>query len=391
MTLDRREFIRRSALAGAALGLGGAAAALPGCSPGAEDAEHAAGGGRPSLRILILGGTGFIGIHETEYALGRGHEVTLFNRGLTNPQLFADLEKLRGDRDGDLSALSGRSWDVVIDNSATVPRRIRQAAELLRDATDLYVYVSSSGVYYPYREAGLNEDSPTQVLDDPETEEVTGETFGGLKALCEQAVHAAYGARALIVRPVLISGPWDYTDRSIYWPRRLAAGGEVLAPGDGGDPFQLIDARDLTSWMVRMAEAGETGTFNAVGPRSPSSIADALTEMSAVSEDGVRLTWADTDFLLDQGVAPWSELCCWIPPRDEYLGMTQIDGARAWAKGLTVRSQLETARDILAWHAEPGRRGRPAATRYEIQPEPVAGLAADKEARVLAAWHAQAG
>ncbi len=388
MALDRRDFLRRSALAGAALGLGGGTSSLLGCAqPG--DANQGQADQARSLQILILGGTGFIGIHEAEYAMSRGHEVTLFNRGLTNPNLFPGLEKLRGDRDGDLSALAGRRWDVVIDNSATVPRRIDDAAAILADATDRYVYVSSSGVYYPYLEAGLTEESQTQVLEDTTTEEVNGETFGGLKSLCEDAVHRAYGDRALVVRPVLISGPWDYTDRSTYWPSRLARGGEVLAPGDGTDPFQLIDARDLTGWMVRMAEAGEMGTYNAVGPQSPMTMRDALTEMAAVASSEVSLAWADTDFLLEQDVAPWGEMCCWIPPRGDYLGMTQIDGSKAWAKGLTVRSQLETAQDILAWLDEPGRRGESAATRFEMQPEPAAGLDADKEARVLGAWHAR--
>jgi len=390
MTLDRRDFLRRSALAGAAVGLGGGVGSLIGCGPTTDASESPADASQRSLRILILGGTGFIGIHEAEYAMSRGHEVTLFNRGLTNPHLFPNLEKLQGDRDGDLTALEGRTWDVVIDNCATVPRRIREAAAVLRDATDLYVYVSSSGVYYPYLAAGLHEESPTQVLDDPTVEEVTGGTFGGLKALCEEAVHEAYPGRAMVVRPVLISGPWDYTDRSIYWPMRMARGGEVLAPGDGTDPFQLIDARDLTAWMVRMAEASGTGTYNCVGPESPMTMAGALEEIAQVSASPVTLTWADTDFLLEHEVAPWGEMCTWIPPRGDYVGMTQIDGRKAWAKGLTCRSQLETARDILAWHSEPGRREGPTRTRYEMQAEPVAGLAAEKETRVLEAWHALA-
>lgn len=386
MRVSRRGFLRASA----ALGLGAGATSLLGCRPGEGSAGRTGEGATESLRILVLGGTGFIGIHQVEYAQARGHEVTLFNRGLTNPHLFPGLEKLRGDRDGDLAALTGRTWDVVIDNCATVPRRITEAAQTLRDATDLYVYVSSSGVYYPYTEPGLHEGSPTQLLDDPTVEEVTGETFGGLKALCEEAVREAYGDRALIVRPVLIGGPWDYTDRSIYWPVRLARGGEVLAPGDGSDPFQLIDARDLTAWMVRMAEAGETGTYNCVGPDEATTMADALGQMSEVAEQPVHLTWADTDFLLEHDVAPWGEMCAWIPPRGDYTGMTRIDGSQAWAKGLTCRPLAETARDIVAWHRTPRHREGPAATRYERQAEPAAGLAPDKERRVLSEWHALA-
>ncbi len=378
MSLARRDFLRISATAGAA-------AALGACGREAETSDR---GGRP-LQVLVLGGTGFIGIHQVEYAWARGHDVTLFNRGRTNPHLFPDVRKLVGDRDSDLSALETGEWDVVIDNSATVPRRVRDACRLLSDRVGRYVYTSSSGVYYPYLDTGLAEDAPVQQLDDPTVEEVNGLTFGGLKALCEQEVRDAFGDRALIIRPVLIGGPWDYTDRSTYWPTRLARGGDVLAPGDGSDSFQLIDARDLTGWMVRMAENGESGTYNAVGPDRPTTVAQALGEMrDAVASEGTELHWADTDFLLDQGVRPWSEMTCWIPPRDDYVGMTSIAGDAAWAKGLTCRSYADSARDVVAWHARPRHRSGPAATPFERQAEPVAGLAAEKETRVLEAWRA---
>lgn len=386
MSLVRRDFLRLSAMAGAA-------AALGACDGTADDTAAGAGsndGVRP-LRVLVLGGTGFIGVHQVEYARSRGHAVTMFNRGLTNPQLFPDVPRLVGDRDGDLAALASGEWDVVIDNSATVPRLVKDTCDLLSDRVGRYVYTSSTGVYYPYLSAGLDENAPLQQLEDPTVEEVNGLTFGGLKALCEQQVRDSFGDRALVVRPVLIGGPWDYTDRSIYWPTRMARGGNVLAPGDGSDSWQLIDARDLSGWMIRMAEAGESGTYNAVGPEQDTTFAQALDEIrAAVAPDGTELHWAETDFLLEHQVRPWSEMCGWIPPRDDYVGMTAIDGRAAWAKGLTCRTTGESARDVLAWHAQPRRREGPAATPFERQAEPVAGLAADKEARVLEAWGARA-
>ena len=341
------------------------------------------------MKILILGGTIFVGRALVAAARERGHEVTLFNRGLTNPHLFPELEKLQGDRDGkvgDLSALEGRRWDVVIDNSATVVRRAREMSALLRDAVDFYVYTSSSGVYYPYVEPGANESSAVQQITDPDAEEVDGGNFGGLKALCEKAVDDVFAGRSLVIRPVLISGPWDYTDRSIYWPLRFARGGRILCPGDGSDSFQLIDARDIADFVIRMAEEKKTGTYNLVGPEREITVADAFNQMRAIAPPDSEFVWADTDFLLEQEARPWSELTCWFPPRGDYTGFTRISGSKAWEAGLRCRPLLETARDTVAWDQEPRARRHDAPTPFGRQKEPVAGLASNKERSILEAW-----
>lgn len=392
MTTNRRDFVRVGAATAALAGMGlnpRSAHGRMGPGPRAAGEGGVVSRAPDPLEILILGGTGFIGIHQVEYALARGHEVTLFNRGLTNPWLFPDLEKLRGDRDGktgDLSALRGRRWDVVIDNSATVVRRAREMTALLMDSVDHYVYTSSSGVYFPYLEPGANESSPVQQIDDPDAQVVDGGNFGGLKALCERTVEAAFQGRSLIIRPVLISGPWDYTDRSIYWPLRMAKGGRILCPGDGSDAFQLIDARDIADFVIRMAENKQTGTYNLVGPEREVTVAEAFEQMKSVAPSNAEFVWVDTDFLLEHEARPWSELTCWFPPRGDYTGFTRIAGEKAWDEGLRCRPLLETARDIIAWDQEPRARRYDAPTSFGRQKDPVAGLASDKERRILEAW-----
>src|ERR1051325_6256679 len=234
------------------------------------------------MKILILGGTVFLGRHLVEAALARGHEVTLFNRG-NNPHLFPEVEKLRGDRDGGLDVLRGRRWDVVIDTSGFVPRIVRASAELLADTVELYVFISSLSVIADTRVPGADESAPVGTLDDPTIEDATGKAYGPLKALCEQAVEQVMPGRALNIRPGLIVGPHDPTGRFTYWPVRVARGGEVLAPGRPARQIQLVDVRDLAGWIIRLAEAGTSGLFNATGPDKVLTMEELLEECRRVA------------------------------------------------------------------------------------------------------------
>ncbi|MBI3240984.1 MAG: epimerase [Chloroflexi bacterium] len=323
------------------------------------------------MKLLILGGTVFLGRHTAEAALARGHEVTLFNRGQHSPELFPDVEKLRGDRNGDLSALRGRKWDAVVDTCGYVPRTVRASAELLAQAVERYVFISSISVYRELDKApGLDEDSPVGKLEDETVEEITGETYGPLKALCEQAAEAALPGRALNIRPGLIVGPHDPSDRFTYWPVRIARGGDVLAP-DGPDwHTQVIDARDLAEWTIRMVEAKMTGVFNATGPDYPLTFGKVLDECKAVSGSDARFVWVGGKFLLEAGVQPWSELPLWLGGGD----MT-VSVSKAIAAGLAFRPLADTIRDTLAWEAaRPSDRA------------PRAGMKREREEEVLRKW-----
>ncbi len=372
MATTRREFLQSSAVLGGALGMR---------SPVSATQRWIEPVHRP-LRILILGGTGFIGPHEVRYALARGHTVTLFNRGQTNPHLFPDLEKLVGDRNDNLDALRGREWDVVIDNSASIPRWVRQSAQLLKDSADLYLFVSTLSVIADNSIVGADESVPVATIEDPTTEEVTGQTYGALKALCEQEAMQAFPRRALVVRPGLIVGPGDRSDRFTYWPVRIDRGGEVLAPGDPGDPTQIVDARDLTGWMIRMVEQGETGTYNATGPIRPLAMAEMLYGIRAVTSADVWFTWVGADFLAEHEVRAWADMPTWIPPRDGAEGFSRVDCAKAIGKGLTFRPLAETAKDTLDWFKT---------LPEERQTNLRAGIEPDREAEVLAAWRARHG
>ncbi len=363
MSGTRREFIASSLLAGLT-------ARVVGYGAAPRPAE--------SLRILILGGTGFIGPHQVEYALRRGHQLTLFNRGRTNPELFPQVEQLRGDRNNDLESLEGRRWDAVIDNSASLPRWVRQSAELLKDAADLYLFVSSLSVYSDNSIVGIDESGAVGTLDDPATEEITGQTFGPLKALCEREAERAFPGRALVVRPGLIVGPGDRSDRFTYWPVRINRGGEVLAPGSPSDPVQFIDARDLAHWMIRLVERRENGVFNASGPKAPLSMAEMLYGIRAVTSAEVSFTWVEADFLGERDVRPWSDMPVWVPPRDGMEGFARVDCGKAFARGLSFRPLADTARDTLDWFG-----ALPAERRENLR----AGLPSQREAEVLAAWN----
>jgi 2'-hydroxyisoflavone reductase len=299
------------------------------------------------MRLLVLGGTKFLGRHLAALALEQGHEVTLFTRGQTNPELFPEAEHLRGDRDGDLGALAGREWDAVIDPSGYVPRVVRQSAELLRDAVGRYVFVSSVSVYAD-QSRGPSESSPTAELEDPASEDVSAD-YGALKAACEQVLDEVYGPRVAHVRAGLIVGPYDPTERFTYWPRRLAEGGDVLAPGEPGASVQFVDARDLGSFLLRLAKSDVSGALNATGPAEPMTMEQALTRIAAAVGGDCRFHWVESRTLEEDGVDPWMELPLWLGTDPDFAGMMQADISRALASGLELRPLEETARDTLAW------------------------------------------
>ncbi len=329
------------------------------------------------MRILVLGGTRFLGRHFVEAALERGHTLTLFHRGRTNAELFPGVERVLGDRDGGLGALAGRTWDAVVDPSGYFPRIVRASADALKASSAHYLFVSSISVYAEPLAAGLDEDAPVAKLTDPAVEAITGETYGGLKALCEQAVCDVYGERALIIRPGLIVGPHDTTDRFPYWPRRLARGGDVLAPGSPSAPTQLVDARDLAAWMLDMLERGIAGTFNATGPAQPLTLGRCLERIAAAVGGDARLTWVSEAFLREQGVEPWLQMPLWLHEAD--ANMDRVNLTRALSQGLRFRPLEDTARDTLAWERSPASDTRPASPT----------LTPGREAEVLAAWRAR--
>jgi 2'-hydroxyisoflavone reductase len=298
------------------------------------------------MKLLVLGGTKFLGRHAVDAALADGHDVTIFTRGQTNPELFPEVEHLTGNRDGGLDALRGRTWDGVVDTSGYVPRVVRRSAELLSEAVGRYVFVSSISVYDDFAQP-VTEATPVAELEDPETEEIM-ENYGALKAACERVVDAVYGDRSARVRAGLIVGPYDPTDRFTYWPRRIALGGTVLGPGNPGAPVQFVDARDLAAWLVRLALAGPGGTFNATGPAEPVTFAELLERTRAAIGSDAKVVWLEDEQVLEAGVQPWLELPLWLPG-DEHAGMARADIARALAAGLRFRPLEETVVDTLAW------------------------------------------
>jgi 2'-hydroxyisoflavone reductase len=304
------------------------------------------------VRILILGGTLFLGRHLVESAHARGHEVTLFNRGRTNPELFPEVEKLHGDREtSKLSALVGRRWDAVVDTSARVPRWVRESTGLLADAVDHYTFVSSISVYADTSEPGTDEGAPVHTVEDETVEEITtNETYGALKVLCEQTTEEAMPGRVLAVRAGLIVGPYDNTGRFTYWVHRIASGGDVLAPEPRDQPVQLIHGRDLADWMLGMAERRKGGLFNATGPEMPLTMEALLEAMRAETDRDARLVWVDEDSLVESGIEPWSDLPLWLAPstNPESANFLAVDVRRAAAAGLRFRPLAKTVRDTLA-------------------------------------------
>ena len=301
------------------------------------------------MKILVLGGTQFVGRHLTEAALARGHEVTLFHRGQHGAELFPDVERIHGDRDGGLEGLKGRTWDAVVDTCGYVPRVVRESAQLLANSVERYVFVSSISIYQDFAVRGIDETYPGATMPDETVEEITGESYGPLKVLCENVMEEVFPGRALIIRPGLIVGPHDKTGRFTYWPRRVSEGGDVLAPGRPDKRVQFIDARDLAEWTVRLIEAKDTGVFNAVSDDPTWTMGRVLEESLTVSDSDARFQWAADGFLLAEGVAPWADLPLWLPDAPEWVGADSISVAKAVAKGLTFRPLAQTVADTLAW------------------------------------------
>jgi 2'-hydroxyisoflavone reductase len=332
------------------------------------------------MKILVLGGTKFLGRHIVEAALEHKHEITLFNRGITQPNLFPEVEKLQGNRDGDLKVLENRQWESVIDTSGYVPRVVGASAKLLSQSVSHYVFISSISVYANLDRPDMDENAGVGQLKEPGVEEITGETYGPLKALCESEVELHFPGKSLIIRPGLIVGPEDPTDRFTYWPHRIRLGGEVLAPDNPDYPVQFIDVRDLAEWTLRMVESRQTGRFNATGPDYSLGIGKLLEECNRATGNKATFTWLTEKFLLEQEVIPWMELPLWIPVGEEksksQAYMNQVSVARAVSNGLTFRPVSETVKATLAWDST-----RPAG--YEMK----AGLKAGKEEMVLKAWH----
>jgi 2'-hydroxyisoflavone reductase len=321
------------------------------------------------MRLLVLGGTKFLGRATVDAALVRGHNVTLFNRGETNPDLYPDVEKIRGDRTEDLGALAGREWDAVLDMATFLPRVVRLSVEALRDSVDRYVYISSISVYAGHGtpEAQV-EGAAVEELDDPEAEDL--EHYGALKAVCESIVEDAFGDQSLIVRPGLIVGPHDPTDRFTYWPVRVARGGTVLAPGDPLDPVQFVDVRDLGAWIVEATDRNLSGVFNATG--LPLAFEDFLDECRRVSRSDAELVWVPSDKLLDAGAEPWMGVPLWITiPGWEAANRVRVD--KAVAAGLRFRPLADTIRDTLAWNQA-----------REWPPAEGVGLSTEREQELLA-------
>lgn len=320
------------------------------------------------MKLLVLGGTRFVGRAMVEAALERGHRVTLFNRGRTDPEGVPGAEHVAGDRAESLAALAGRTWDAVIDPCGYAAAHVRASAGALARAAGQYLFVSSISVYPSFARAGITEDEPTHPPDF-DTLHPDWESYGPMKAACEQIVRDAFDDRALIVRPVVVSGPGDPAGRLQYWTRRMAEGGEVLAPGRPGAPARQLDARDLGAWVVRMLERGAGGTFNAAGP--PLTMRALLDAVREAAGPGARPTWVPDDFLVARGLAPWVELPFWEHPCD--YGTFQVDDRRAAAAGLAVRPLAGTLRDVVAGTA-PG--------------EAAHTLPREREAEILREWHA---
>lgn len=395
----RRNFIKSTAAIGGAMSLAPLARASDELSPiPGEQLQRPIGRAAAPLNILILGGTGFTGPEQVEYAIARGHRVTLFNRGKTRPGMFKGkvAEELIGDLNGDTSALKDKQFDVVIDNPTTLPFWVKNAAQYLKGNVKHYIFISTTSVYRDQSEIGINENSPTVPMpagldpyqpDQRNTAQLAASAnpanYGAFKARAEQEVQMQYAGINTVIRPCLIVGPLDRTDRFTYWPARIDKGGEVLAPDKPDDPCQFIDSRDLAEWTIRMAEMREFGTFNAIGPAKPMTIAEMLYGVKAITTAGAQFTWVPWDFLQKQEVRPWRHMTVWQPPYGRTAGYQRRDASKAIAKGLTFRPLAVTAKDTLDWH-----KTRPEAEQAATLNGEINGLSMKREAEVLAAWKA---
>jgi len=379
---NRREFLHRAGVIGGTLLVD---------RYGSSKAT-AIGRAEKPLDILILGGTGLTGPYQVKYALARGHRVTVFNRGRRNDRLPAGVTELIGDRNlHQVDPLRGKEWDVVIDNPTTLPFWVRDAADVLKGHAKQYVFVSTISVYDTKGQAMIDEKSPLLEYKGGDPLAVTQEQFtkdfanlyGPLKTASEREAVKWFGDRTTIIRPTLIVGPGDTSFRFTYWPYRIAKGGDVLAPGDGTDLVQNVDARDLAEWTIRVVENGTTGVFNAAGPRSPLSMAEQLHGIRAAFDGDreVSFTWVPTDFLTQQKVSAWSDMPTWVPRSDPDYPGAHVNNSKAVAAGLTFRPLATTAVDALAWFNAAPEQAR-------AQMLKGAGLDAEREKAVLAAWHA---
>ena len=334
------------------------------------------------MKLLIIGGTRFLGRHLVTAALARGHQVTLFNRGNYSAQ--ADVETIEGDRHTELHKLKGREWDAVVDTSGHLPRAVRDAAEALANSVNRYVFVSSQNAYANVSVPGIAEDYPLGTLTEEQLNQANaidttgqpsyGSLYGGLKAQCEQAAEEVMPNRVLVLRPGLIVGPYDYSDRFTYWVVRVAAGGEVLAPGRPQRFIQFIDARDLAQWTIEMIERNAAGAYNTHGQPSTLTMQGLLDECKHVSQSDAQFVWASEEFLLEQQVGAWSEMPLWLPEdaAPHLKGFMLISPRKAIADGLTFRSVSETIRDTLVWYQ----------THHTNEPLK-AGLNSDKERELI--------
>ena len=324
------------------------------------------------LKILILGGTNFLGPHLVEEIKSRGHEVTLFNRGIQNPSLFPDVEKLYGNRDRDLKALEGRKWDAIVDTSGHIPRIVDASSKVLKEATSHYTFISTIGVYENFSCLNIDENYPLAKLDDASNEEITERTYGALKAGCEQLIQHYFPGQSLIVRPGMIVGPNDPTDRFTYWPVRISEGGVVLVPGMPSQSVQFIDVRDLARWIVDMIEKQVTGVYNATG--HVMSFEQLLAECQRVCQTNVKLDWVSEKFLLEHQVKDWEELPLWLSSQKNMPGFLNISIEKALKSGLRLRPLSETISATLDWNNQ----------RKEYTPQ--AGMDRNKEQKVLRLW-----
>ena len=354
MKKTRRTFLKNGMLYGAGFSLLGSG--LLSCTSPSEQEEEVATDDSPkSLRILILGGTSFLGPHQVAYALERGHKVSIFTRGRTQPtvhkEAFEHVEHLIGDRVDNLTALEGKEWDVVIDNSGRDAEWTQRSADLLKDSVGYYLYTSSTGVYYPY--LGNDIDETTELLQEEPTEIEDEDMkleywYGVMKTQSEMAARQAFGKdRTIVVRPTYMIGPGDKTDRFIYWPVRLARGGEILVPGKKDDRIQYIDVRDVAEWMIRLAEAGAVGSYNAVGPENTETVAlftDKLGDIFDIASTFVHIE--DYDFLKEHEI-PY--LIPWVMPEGNNYGSSRINNQKSIQNGLSFRSLATSVKDIHAW------------------------------------------
>jgi len=381
VSTNRRKFLKLAALAAGSLGIGPIAHSY-------NFLASAIGQAVRPLRLLILGGTGFTGPFQVRYALSRGHKVTVFNRGKTHPgELPKEAEQLIGDRNGQLDALKGRQWDVVIDIPTTLPLWVRDVASILKGNVDRYVFISTTSVYADNK-PGLDENGPLAKYEGADAMKETQATmraspvplYASLKVLSEREAEKWFPGKTLIIRPGLIVGPGDESDRFTYWPVRIDRGGEILAPGDPDtDTVQFIDARDLAEWTIRMAEQGAIGIFNATGPDSKLSMGKMLREIKKVTKAESRFTWVDTDFLLAHGVSPWNDMPVWVAPHGPEQGFKAINIKRAVKNGLTFRPIPDTASATLEWF-----RKQPTERQARLR----SGISPARETEVLKAWHA---